>query len=182
MILSATVRRPPLGVVLVDLRGHGASQGFAAPNDLAATVSDLDRIESTTPPADVSENALHWRVASLGSGAERRFEVAVAPIPGEAFSAVVDVRVAVDVGMITSVAPATPVQARSTIPAAPLRREPEPAALDPTPSPAVQSVTAPPRRPRRRRAGSGSGSANGWVVWIVIAVPRTPTPCRSGRC
>jgi pimeloyl-ACP methyl ester carboxylesterase len=41
---ALTDKRPDWGVVLVDLRGHGASQGFAAPNDLAATVSDLDRL------------------------------------------------------------------------------------------------------------------------------------------
>jgi len=41
---SLTDKRPEWGVVLVDLRGHGASQGFAPPHDLAATVSDLDRL------------------------------------------------------------------------------------------------------------------------------------------
>ncbi|NUO53680.1 MAG: alpha/beta hydrolase [Polyangiaceae bacterium] len=41
---ALTDQRPDWGVVLVDLRGHGTSQGFAAPNDLAATVSDLDQL------------------------------------------------------------------------------------------------------------------------------------------
>jgi esterase len=41
---ALTDKRPDWGVVLVDLRGHGASQGFAPPNDLAATVADLDRL------------------------------------------------------------------------------------------------------------------------------------------
>jgi pimeloyl-ACP methyl ester carboxylesterase len=41
---ALTDKRPEWGVVLVDLRGHGASQGFAPPNDLAATVTDLDRL------------------------------------------------------------------------------------------------------------------------------------------
>ena len=38
-------------------------------------------------------------------------------------------------------------------------------------SPVVQSVTAPPSRPRNLRIGSGSGSAKGCVEWMVIAAP-----------
>lgn len=41
---ALTEKRPEWGVVLVDLRGHGTSQGFAPPHDLAATVDDLDRL------------------------------------------------------------------------------------------------------------------------------------------
>jgi pimeloyl-ACP methyl ester carboxylesterase len=35
---------PDWGVVLVDLRGHGQSQGLPAPHDLSAAAGDLDRL------------------------------------------------------------------------------------------------------------------------------------------
>lgn len=37
-------RRPEWGIVLVDLRGHGESQGLAPPHDLEAAASDLDAL------------------------------------------------------------------------------------------------------------------------------------------
>jgi esterase len=37
-------RAPQWGFVLVDLRGHGQSQGLPAPHDLDATADDLDRL------------------------------------------------------------------------------------------------------------------------------------------
>lgn len=43
--------RPDWGVLLVDLRQHGASQGFAAPHTIDAAISDLAVLASTEMPA-----------------------------------------------------------------------------------------------------------------------------------
>lgn len=43
--------RPEWGVVLVDLRLHGHSQGFAPPHTLAACVQDVKRLADTLEPA-----------------------------------------------------------------------------------------------------------------------------------
>ncbi len=46
MARALTKERPEWGFVLADLRGHGASQGFAPPHDLEATARDLDALEA----------------------------------------------------------------------------------------------------------------------------------------
>ena len=43
-----TAERPDWGVVLVDLRQHGASQGFAPPHTIAATAQDVLRLAEAT--------------------------------------------------------------------------------------------------------------------------------------
>ncbi len=41
---SLVARAPGWGFVLVDLRGHGASQGFAPPHDLASAAADVEAL------------------------------------------------------------------------------------------------------------------------------------------
>jgi pimeloyl-ACP methyl ester carboxylesterase len=44
IVKAAAERVPTWGYVLVDLRGHGASQGFAAPHDLESAAGDLEAL------------------------------------------------------------------------------------------------------------------------------------------
>ncbi len=44
-----TAERPTWGAVLVDLRMHGRSQGFAPPHTVAATAADLCALEASVP-------------------------------------------------------------------------------------------------------------------------------------
>ena len=44
-----TERAPAWGFVLVDLRAHGASQGFPPPHDLASAAGDLAELSSSLP-------------------------------------------------------------------------------------------------------------------------------------
>lgn len=43
---ALVAKRPDWGMILVDLRAHGASQGFPPPHDLGATVGDLESLIS----------------------------------------------------------------------------------------------------------------------------------------
>jgi esterase len=45
---TLVARMPDWGVVLCDLRGHGASQGFAPPHTLASAAADVEALSSAT--------------------------------------------------------------------------------------------------------------------------------------
>lgn len=52
IVKAVAERLPAWGFLLVDLRGHGASQGFSPPHDLDAAAGDLERlVEQTKGPA-----------------------------------------------------------------------------------------------------------------------------------
>lgn len=58
-------RRPEWGAVLVDLREHGRSSGFAPPHTVSATAADLMRLVQATslPPAAVLGHSFGGKVA-----------------------------------------------------------------------------------------------------------------------
>jgi pimeloyl-ACP methyl ester carboxylesterase len=58
-------KKPHWGIVLVDLRGHGESQGLAPPHDLDAAVSDLDSLVEALglPVAGVLGHSFGGKVA-----------------------------------------------------------------------------------------------------------------------
>lgn len=53
IVKAVAERAPAWGFILVDLRGHGASQGFTPPHDLDAAASDLEALVEQTKGADV---------------------------------------------------------------------------------------------------------------------------------
>jgi pimeloyl-ACP methyl ester carboxylesterase len=56
--------RPDWGALLIDLRQHGASQGFAPPHTVAAAAADLARLaESVAPAAAVLGHSFGGKVA-----------------------------------------------------------------------------------------------------------------------
>ena len=56
--------RPDWGCVLVDLRQHGASQGFAPPHTIAAAADDITRMAATIdPPSAVLGHSFGGKVA-----------------------------------------------------------------------------------------------------------------------
>jgi esterase len=57
--------RPDWGAVLIDLRQHGASQGFAPPHTVAAAAADLARLgeETGTSPAAILGHSFGGKVA-----------------------------------------------------------------------------------------------------------------------
>lgn len=57
-------RHPEWGVLLVDLRQHGASQGFPPPHTIAAAAADLDRLaDATVRPDAVLGHSFGGKVA-----------------------------------------------------------------------------------------------------------------------
>jgi pimeloyl-ACP methyl ester carboxylesterase len=81
--------RPDWGSLLVDLRQHGASQGFAPPHTLASSAADLDRLaDATQMPASAvlghsfgGKVALQW-AATRPSGLQQVWVIDSTPEAG----------------------------------------------------------------------------------------------------
>jgi hypothetical protein len=85
-------------------------------DDVAVTenVSDMERVELADPPAQVSQNALHWSLSRFAPGEERRLTVTVRPRPGVEFVGNAEVRTTVAISAATSVV-AAPVEPEPVI-------------------------------------------------------------------
>ena len=74
-VARAVVReRPEWGAVLVDLRGHGESTGFAAPHTLEATARDLEALPDAARVAAVLGHSFGGKVALLRGRDDERVE------------------------------------------------------------------------------------------------------------
>lgn len=63
--------RPEWGALLIDLRQHGASQGFPAPHTMEAAAGDLVELAGTAPPPDVIlGHSFGGKVGMLAAGLE----------------------------------------------------------------------------------------------------------------
>ncbi len=69
-------------------------------------LSNLDRVDSTHPPAEVSASALHWRIDALRPGQEKRLAVTLNPGADRELKAHAEVRTSVSVSSGTRVSPA----------------------------------------------------------------------------
>jgi hypothetical protein len=141
-------------------------------------VSNLDRVESTHPPAEVSADALHWRIDSLRPGQERRLAVTLQPGIDREIVTHGEVRTSVAVSSSTRVV-ASPLTVNETPPV--LRETPslvEPASREETPRLARLSVVA--EIPNSLQVGdelstvfivTNSGNGDADSVVLTVAVP-----------
>ena len=70
-VIRRVVReRPEWGALLIDLRQHGDSQGFAGPHTIQAAAADLDRLaaETALPPRAVLGHSFGGKVALVHAG------------------------------------------------------------------------------------------------------------------
>jgi len=111
--------------LIVQNRGAEILEQILVSEELA----NLDRVEATHPPADVSANALHWRIDSLRPGQERRLAVTLQPGTDREIRAVAEVRAAVSVSSSTHVTAVTPLTINETPPV--LKETPKLAPVEP---------------------------------------------------
>ncbi len=111
---EAPPSEPITYAIIVQNRGAELLEQILVSEELA----NLDRVESTHPPADVSATALHWRIDALRPGQERRLAVTLQPGPDREVRAIGEVRASVAVSSSTRVAPAqSPLTINETPPA-----------------------------------------------------------------
>jgi hypothetical protein len=160
--------------LIVQNRGAEILEQIAVSEQL----SNLDRVESTHPPAEVSASALHWRIDSLRPGQERRLAVTLQPATDREIQAHGEVRTSVSVSSSTRVA-ASPLTVNETPPL--LMETPklvEPASREVTPRVPRLSVVA--EIPNSLQVddelstvfivtNSGNGDAD--AVVLTVAVP-----------
>ncbi|QDT54387.1 hypothetical protein Pan44_24200 [Caulifigura coniformis] len=127
--------------LIVQNRGAEILEQILVTEELA----NLDRVESTHPPADVSATALHWRIDSLRPGQERRLAITLQPGTDREIQAVAEVRAAVAVSSSTHVTAVTPLTVNETPPVlmeTPKLAPVEPASREVAPKVARLSVVA----------------------------------------
>ncbi|HVJ67919.1 MAG TPA: hypothetical protein VM510_08050, partial [Caulifigura sp.] len=66
--------------------------------------ANLDRVQETFPPAEVSATALHWRIDELRPGKDRRLAITLSPGSDREIEALAEVRTTVAVSSSTRVA------------------------------------------------------------------------------
>lgn len=71
---SVVADRPKWGALLVDLRGHGDSTGFAPPHTLESTAADLDRLSAPGPVRAVLGHSFGGKIALLRGRDDERVE------------------------------------------------------------------------------------------------------------
>lgn len=111
---EAPPSEPITYAIIVQNRGAELLEQILVSEELA----NLDRVESTHPPAEVSATALHWRIDALRPGQERRLAVTLQPGFDREVRAIGEVRASVAVSSSTRVTPAqSPLTINETPPA-----------------------------------------------------------------
>ncbi len=99
--------------LIVQNRGGELLEQILVSEELA----NLDRVEATHPPAEVSATALHWRIDALRPGQERRLSVTLQPGADREIQAQAEVRISVAVSTATRVTAVQPLTINETPPA-----------------------------------------------------------------